>query len=419
MEFLTQMGTYGDLVHFRLGTRDAYLINNPEYLNEIFIKQADRVGRHPVTSRAATKFIGEALPMLDGERHRRERSQILQAFNQRRMPSYAAVMRDETLRMLAHWRGKRQVALDYEMQAVSLRIACRTLFGSDARGQTERIIHAMADFQKVMAFETRNVMPIPDWLPIPHKLRMRRTIETLRGFVGELVASRRDSGDDTEDLLSMLLAAADAESACALTNQQIRDHAIFLVIAGHETTSNLLAWVPYLLDRHPSVHSRVLQELEPLQGRPPDFSDLPRMAYLEQVCKETLRLYPSAWMLIKTATAELDLGPYKIRPGDSLFLSPFVTHRDPRFHPDPTQFRPERFAHDAEQRLPRFAFFPFGGGATACIGQQFAMATAKIVLGTILQRYRLECASAQEVKPAGLVTLRPRQELQMYIHERT
>lgn len=418
--FLLEAGRLGDLVHFRLGPHQAYLINSPDYLHEMFVKQADRIGRHLLGKKAARKFIGDSLALLDGEAHRRERRLIMQGFQPHRMTGYAAIMLDEAQRLIERWRTRSEVALVVEMQDYAASVACRTLLGSAVEGQVSRLGRAMADFQEVLSIEARNFIPLPDWLPLPHKVRMRRSIETLHQFMRELIAARRAQRQNRDDLLSILLAAVDEETGQGMTDEQVENEAIALFIVGHETTSALLAWVPYLLDRHPEVKAGVWRELdELLAGRPPAFAELPRLVYLEQVIKEALRLYPSAWIISRSALADLQLGPYRIRRGCSVFASPFVTQRDARYFPEPTQFRPARFASGAEKLLPRYTYFPFGGGAGACLGQQFAMMTAKTVLAAVLQRYQLTQVAADEVQPAGLITLRPEREIHMRVKERS
>lgn len=416
IDFVMHAGTFGDLAHFRLGPHSAYLVKSPEYLHEIFVKQPARISRHQLSKQAARKFVGDALALLDGERHRQDRKLIMQAFHPRRMQAYAAIMIDETQRMVASWRGKAQISLDIEMQTLALNIACRTLFGADVSGQSAPVIRAMADFQEVLAIEARNFVPLPDWLPLPHKLRMRRSIATLHGFIRKIIRAHRERPADNGALLSMMLRAVDDETGQGMSEQQVQDHIIFLFVAGHETTSGLLSWVPYLLERYPAVDAAVTRELDEALGeRPLTWADLPRLSYLEQVSKEALRLYPSAWLLARTVIADLTLGPYTIPRGSSLFLSPYVTQRDAAYFSEPLRFQPERFAPGAEKAIPRYAYFPFGGGVTSCIGAQFAMMTAKIVLATMLRNYRLTSVTDEEILPAGLITLRPGKQMRMNV----
>lgn len=417
--FLTHAGSYGDLVHFRLGPHSAYLVKSPEYLHEVFVKQVERISRHLLSRKAARKFVGDSLALIEGEQHRRDRKLIMQAFHPRRMEGYATIMIDETQRMLQRWQGQTEVGVDHEMQDLALRIACRTLFGVEVSRKTDQIIAAMADFQRVLSIEAHNVIPLPDWLPIPHKIRMRKTIATLHEFVLSIIREKKQSKKDGGDLISTLLAAVDEETGRGLTEQQVHDHIIFLFVAGHETTSNLLAWVPYLLERNPEENAVLMQEIDRTLGdRTLAWTDLSRFVYLEQVVKETLRLYPSAWLLGRSVVADLSLGPYTVRRGSSLFMSPFITQRDARSFAEPTRFRPERFAAGAERSIPRFAYFPFGSGITSCIGAQFALMSAKIALGAILQRYQLRSVCNDEVPPGGFITLRPGREMRMRLHAR-
>lgn len=417
--FMRELAGYGDLAHFRLGPLHAYLAASPEYVHEVLVKQAEYFHRDALSKRSASKFIGESLALLDGERHLRERKMMQPGFHAKKLEGYVSVMIDQARAMVDCWRNRLVIELYEEMQAVTLKVTCKTLLGADLlTSQLSEATQAMRDLEAVIAVEAREALPVPDWLPITRKRRMRRSIRTLKTLIERIIRERRASGRLGDDLLGMLLSATD-ETGSGLDAKRVYDEAVFLFVAGHETTAGTLTWALYLLERHPEIEAEVRRELdEVLGGRPPAFADLPRLQYLEKVIKETLRLYPGAWVFGRSPLKDTRLGPHTIRKGGIVFLCPFVTQRDRRYFDDPERFRPERFTADFEKSLPRFAYFPFGAGSHACLGQHFAMAEAKVVIASALGRYRLHAVTPEEVEPAGLALLQTARPVRMRLTER-
>lgn len=406
--FMMEAASFGELAHFRMGPYHAFAVTGAEYVNEILVKQSDRFPRDPVSRKAAQKFVGNAVVTKDGEPHRRQRKLMQPAFHHKRLESYAERIVELTEQMLADWRNKDQVALEQETAALTMKIVCSTMLNADVSSETDQVGKTMEAFQQVLAIETREIIPIPDWLPIERKRQLREVVGTLRRLVKSIIAERRAGGVDRGDLLSMLLLAVDEETGKGMSDEQIYDELVFLFIAGHETSASALAWAFYLLSLYPDVERTLRQEIDQvLQGRAPTVADLPQLPYLEKVVKETLRLYPSAWIFSRTPAEPVTLGGYQLEKGDLLFLSPFVTQRNPRYFDEPECFKPERFSSEFEKNLPRLAYFPFGAGPHICMGNQFALMEMKLIIATIVGRCRLTRANQDMVQPVGLGTLRP------------
>jgi len=250
-------------------------------------------------------------------------------------------------------------------------------------------------------------------IPVPAMIRVKRAVRELDGIVDRIIRQRRASGEDTGDLLSMLMAARD-EDGSGMTDRQLRDEILTFLLAGHETTAVSLSWTWYLLSEHPKVEQKLRKELtQVLGGRAPQLEDLSRLPYTEKVVKESMRLYPPAWSLARTVTKEVELGGYRLPVGANVVMSQWILHRDPRFFEQPEQFNPDRWTAEAAQRLPRFAYFPFGGGPRLCIGASFAMMEANLLLAAIAQRFQLRLAPGHSVAALPSITLRPRYGMRM------
>jgi cytochrome P450 len=271
---------------------------------------------------------------------------------------------------------------------------------------------------KEIALRFRRPFKIPDWVPTPGNLRYRRGIRLLERLVSRILQERRAAPGDRGDLLSMLMSERDDEGN-AMSDAQVRDELVTLFLAGHETTAIALSWTWYLLAHHPLVKDRLVKELfEELDRRPATVSDLPRLPFADAVVKEAIRLYPPAYVLGREALADCEIGGYPIPAGATVFMSPWVMHRDPRWFASPEKFLPERWLDGLAARLPRFAYMPFGGGPRVCIGDRFAMMEAVLVLATVARRYRLERISDAEVVPFPSITLRPEDGVWMKLSRR-
>ncbi len=295
------------------------------------------------------------------------------------------------------------------MMQLTQEIIVKTMFstsiGADADVAARAFSDALAYMNQLL------LLPIPLYhkLPLPAKRRFYQAVRTLDAIVYRIIAERRVSASAPDDLLGMLVSARDAETGEGMSDRQIRDEVMTIFLAGHETTANTLAWVWHLLGEHPQVDAAFRAEVsQVLAGRPPTAEDVPNLPYTGMVVSEALRLYPPAWMFARVLAEDDTLGGYLLPTGAMLMISPFVTHRDPRWWPDPDRFDPQRFTPEQAKARPRFAYFPFSGGPRVCIGEPFAWQEAILVMALVAQTYQLRPVPGHKVEPQPMSTLRPR-----------
>ena len=410
---------HGDIVHFTFGPQHVYLVNHPDLIHDVLV----RYGRSFQKGRALqrTKIVlGEGLLTSEGELHKRQRRLAQPAFHRQRIGAYAAVMTGYATRSRERLREGEPFDMHREMMALTLAIAGKTLCDADVESEAAVIGEALAH---VIALFPRFVLPFAGllhWLPLPSTRRFERARTRLDAVVYRMIEDRRRSGQDRGDLLSMLLMARDEEGDGAhMSDVQLRDEVMTLFLAGHETTANALSWTWYLLARNPGAEARFHEEVDAvLGGRPPAFEDLPRLRYTEMVLAESMRLYPPAWGLGRRSRRDQVLGGVAIPEGALVLVSPYLVHRDPRFFPEPLRFDPQRFTTESRAARPRFAYFPFGGGARQCIGEPFAWMEGVLVLATLAQRWRFRYEGKGAVEPQALITLRPRRGVPMRAERR-
>jgi cytochrome P450 len=296
-----------------------------------------------------------------------------------------------------------------------MRIVAKVLFSVEVKADTERVAGALNILMRHTSGGRMILPPILRHLPVPAMMRVKRAVRELDKIVNRIIQQRRASGQDTGDLLSMLMAARD-EDGSGMSDRQLRDEILTFLLAGHETTAVSLSWTWYLLSQYPEVEQKLRQEIrEVLTGRTPQLEDLPRLPYTDKVVKESMRLYPPAWSLARTVAKEIELGGYQLPVGSNVVMSPWILHRDPRFFERPEEFNPDRWTADVAQRLPKFAYFPFGGGPRLCIGASFAMMEANLLLATIAQGFQLRLVPGHPVAALPSITLRPKHGMRMCI----
>jgi cytochrome P450 len=400
-----------DLCWARLGPIRVYFVNHPELIHEVLVTRGKSFRKVPRQTEAFRRVEGEGLVVSEGDFWLRQRRLVQPAFNPRRFSSYGDITVEQTHRLLDGWAGGGPIAVAEAMTHLTMAIIARALFGVDVSGQARRLGDALAVVGEALRYEFTTVLLPPEWLPLPITLRKRRALRVLDEFVRRTIVERRASGADRGDLLSMLLLAVDEEGSGGMTDKQVRDEALTLFYAGHDSSAAALAWTWYNLARHPEVEARLLAEVEAvLGGRPPRYEDVARLPYAERVIKETLRLYPPAAALFaRLALEDVEVGGYLIPRGAWVHIFPWMTHRDPRFFDDPEQFDPDRFAPGRAERIPPYAWLPFGAGPHVCIGQGFALMEMVLILATVVQRCRLALAvSPERVVPEFHVFCRPR-----------
>lgn len=387
---------YGPMTRFGFFGTTFYLVADPDLIREVLVTQAANFPKDDRDVELLSRMIGHGLVTANGEEHKRLRRLTQPAFHTSRVDAYAGTMVAYTEAMLDEWRDGQELDMAEAMRELTMYVVARTLFGADRAamraddGATGRIGEAIHTLQDIANQEFTAPLVLPTWLPTGMNRRRRAARAVLYDTIDRLVAKRRASGAaDTGDLLSMLLLARD-EHGDALSDAEVRDQLVTLFVAGHETTSNALAWTWFLLAQHPAEEARLHAEIDAaLPDGPPTTAYLPRLPLALRVLKESMRLYPPAWVLnTRRAAADTTLGPYAIRRGDLLWVSPFVMHRRPAWFPDPERFDPDRWTPERERALPKYAYLPFGGGPRVCIGNGFAMMEAHLIVATVARRFR-------------------------------
>jgi cytochrome P450 len=410
---------YGDVVETKMGPFRMLLVYHPDAIEELLVARNRDFIKSPGVQ-LLRPLLGDGLLLSEGDTWLRQRRLVQPAFHRQRVAGYGEVMAALAARHAAAWSDGAVVELYGEMMAVTQAIVGKTLFDAEVSGGDA---HEVAEAARVLAedFGARlaSLRLIPDWVPTPRNLRSGRAIRRLDAMVNRIIAARRAAGEDRGDLLSLLLQAEDADDGSRMTPRQVRDEVMTLFLAGHETTAVTLSWTWYLLAQHPEADARLAAELdEVLGGRAPTVADLPRLAYAATVVTEAMRLYPPAYGLGRQATRASELAGGPVAKGDIVVAPTWVVHRDARWFDDPEAFRPERWANDAARRLPRFAYFPFGGGPRQCIGNTFATMEATVILAAIAQRFHLALVPGQRVTPTPYITLRPEPGIRMRLERR-
>jgi cytochrome P450 len=410
---------YGDLPYFKLGPYHAYLLNHPDYVRDIFVTNQGNFTKSRALQRARI-LLGQGLLTSEGQFHLRQRRMVQPAFHRDRLGGYAAVMSDYALRLRERWKAGTTLDISEEMMRLTLSVVGKTLFSADVESEAPEIGESLTTVLKMFRML---MMPFSEYLeklPLPSIRRFEKARDRLDQTIYGLIRQRRKSGEDAGDLLSMLLLAQDEEAdGGSMTDKQVRDEALTLFLAGHETTANALTWTWYLLSQNPDCEARLHQEIDSvLEGRVPAMTDLTQLRYTEMVFAEAMRLYPPAWAVGRMSKAPFELGGIKIGAKSICILSPYVTQRDPRWFPEPERFNPERWTPEAREARPKFSYFPFGGGARVCIGERFAWMEGSLILATLAQKWKLRLDPRQRVAPLPLITLRTKHGMRMAITSR-
>ena len=412
---------YGDTVYFRTGPYRFYLLFHPDQVREILVTHAKSTIRLPRVMKTFAQWNGNSLLIAEGESWARQRRLVQAAFQPRRMEAYGRTMVASAQRLVDSWRdafgrkGFLDVDIDQVMTALTLSIICRTMFDSDLSDQADEITRAVDTLSEIAFFEMQAPIRWPMWIPTAWNRRKRHAIDVLDRVVWQFVRERRREGTDHGDLLSMLLAAVDDEaSGLRLDDTQVRDEAMTLLLAGHDTTAAGFTWLWYNLARFPEVARRCRDEVDAIVGsRPATTGDVEQLPYLVATIKETLRLYPPAiGVFLRQTAKDLSLGGYHIPAKSLVTVSTYVTQRDERWFADPMRFDPERFLPQRAEEIRPGAYFPFGAGPRVCIGQAFAMMEMTLVAATLLQSCEVATlAGAAEPIEHVTTALRPRDPL--------
>lgn len=408
---------YGDVVYIPLGRQHIYCISHPDAIRDVLVTHQNKFKKSRMLERARV-LLGDGLLTSEGEHHRRQRRLVQPAFHRDRLAGYGAVMVDRTAVVRDQWQSGQAFDVLQEMMRLTLAIVAKTLFSTDVDSEADDIHAALSEVFGLFEIILMPFSEILEKLPLPSVRRFKRARRRLDETIYRLIAERRAHPRDSGDLLSMLLLAQDDEGSGGMSDTQVRDEALTLFLAGHETTANALTWAWYLLSQNPEAEAAFHAELDRvLAGRLPSFEDLPQLRYTESVFAEALRMFPPAWGIGRRALEDFSVGEFVIPARSVVLMSPYVVHRDPRWFPDPLVFRPERWLEEHPTR-PKFAYFPFGGGARVCIGERFAWMEGTLLLAAIGQRWRLRLEPGHRVETHARITLRPKFGMRMIAERR-
>lgn len=415
--YLTDLARiHGDVVQMRSSAREnVYLISHPELIREILVTNQRNFKKGRALERAKL-LLGDGLLTSEGDVHRRQRRMIQPEFHRQHIAGYAETMMSLTHRRMSRWSADTTLDIHAEMAALTLGIAGSTLFGAEVEHEAAEIATALDE--TFTTFMRTFYLPFGDLLlrlPLPSSRRFWASTRRIEATVTRLISERRRNPGERADLLSLLLKARDTEGdGAGMTDQQVQDEVLTFFLAGHETTANALTWSLYLLARHPEVAQRVREEARALGDRTLVADDLPRLPYTRQVFSEVMRLFPPAWTIARRALGDFELGGYQLSAGSLVIMSQWVVHRDPRWWTVPERFDPDRWANEPGDR-PKFAYFPFGGGARMCIGEHFAWMEGILVLATIMREWSFTLTSQDAVRMQPSITLRPKHGIQAVV----
>ncbi|GHO93146.1 cytochrome P450 [Reticulibacter mediterranei] len=409
---------YGDLVTLPTMLGPWTLVFHPDGVRHVVQENHKNYRKGGISNHVLRLTLGNGLLTNNGDSWLQQRRLIQPIFHRKQIAAFGQLMTESTLAWIEEGNLDTSQPLDLfqQMSGLTLSIVCKALFGADMVGYKKRVFVAssMINYLEAQAFYVPGLLS----LPTPQRHRLYKARNTLYTVVDELIAERRKSAAQSEnDLLTMLLQARDEETGLGMSDQQVRDEVLTLMVAGHETTANALCWTLMLLAQHPDIEARLREEyISVLSGRAPQMEDLPQLKLTRIVLEESMRLYPPAWAFARQAIDEDEIGGYRIAKGAYILMFPVATHRHPDFWEQPDVFDPERFSPERAAGRHRFAYFPFGGGPRVCIGNQFALTEAQLVLATILSRYQLRLLPGANIVPEPLITLRPRGGLLMTVH---
>lgn len=417
--FLTAQAALGDVTFFRMGSQPGYFLNHPDLVRDLLVISAHKFMKGRALQRAKN-LLGEGLLTSEGDFHLRQRRMIQPAFHRARIVEYARSMVDYAERMSTSWKDGEVRDIDKEMMHLTLQIVGKTLFSAEVEDDADAVGSAMTAVSMLFDFL---LLPYSEWLqklPLPQTKRFQRARETLNDVIYGIINDRRKSGDDTGDLLSMLLAARDEDDGRRMSDEQVRDEALTLFLAGHETTSNAMTFTWYLLSQNPDKAAMMRREIDRFPAhRWLTFDDLPNLKYTESILAESMRLFPPAWAIGRLALEEHEFGGYEIPKGALILVSPYIAGRDPRFWERAEEFVPERWqTQSVKEAGQKNIYFPFGGGVRRCIGESFAWTEGILLLATLARKWRLHLVPEQKIGLQPLITLRPKFGMRMRIEAR-
>ena len=455
---------YGDISYFKLGPKQhVYLINNPDYIEKVLIYDHKNFKKGP-RLQAAKALLGEGLVTSEGDFHNRQRRLIQPIFHPNRIMEYGKIMTDFAIRQRDRWKNGDILDISQEMMRLTLGIICKSVLNFDVESEAEQVgkwLTTTRNYSKRLQSPIGHVIDKIPILPAPRGARKAK--EELDSLVYGLISERRHHPHQQEsdnkgydDLLSKLMEAQDSNLASPasssssnsgsgggsgaaaqsspppsngkMSDKQVRDEVMTIFIAGHETTSNALTWTFYLLSQYPDVEKKLHDEIDSVLGtidenghnvsKIPTAEDIPKLQYTEKVLRESMRFYPPVWSMGRYVEDDYQVGEYTIPAGSSILFSQYVMHHDSRYYEEPEQFNPDRWTTEFKTRLPRFSYFPFGGGIRGCIGEPFAWMEGALIIATIAQKWTMRLVPGQRIKLDPAITLRPKYGMKMKLVRR-
>lgn len=415
LRFLERSSRLGPLVRMEFPWMDSVLVNDPELIEQVLVTESKSF-RKDRYLRDLRRALGEGLLTSEGEFWLRQRRLAQPAFHKERIAEYGKTMVECAEREVRRWKDGEERDVHADMMRVTLEIVGKTLFGADVSDRAAEVAHGLEGLME--RYGDPIAMGVPDWekLPTPLNKRVDKAIRDLDRVARDMIAERKKAGPG-RDLLSTFLEARD-DDGTGMTDQQLRDEVLTLFLAGHETTAINLSWTWMLLAQNPDVRRKLHAEIDALQGRSPTVADLPRLPYAERVIKESMRLWPPAWSIGREAITDVQIGPLHVTKGTNLWIAQWSMHRDARYFDDPERFDPDRWSGDLQKRIPKYAYFPFGGGPRLCIGNAFAMMEAVLMLVTFAQKFEMELVPGHPLVGIPSITLRPKHGIRVRLSRR-
>ncbi len=420
LNFFNEAREYGDILPSRFGFTPVLVLNNPNYIEEVFCHQNRVFMRKGHFLRNNAKLLlGNGLFLSEGKFYHHQRKLAQPAFHRQMIAFYREVMVAETKRVIDTWQDGQKRDVYQEFVGITMSIIGECMLGDELDAVAASKVTAALDATMNRLVNRRNALfLLPNWLPTPSHLRFRKAVQQLDEIVYDIIARRDTSKQDRGNFLDLLLYAQQKEGS-KITLQQLRDEVINIFLAGHETTAISLTWISFLLSQHPLVEAKLIKELQTvLSGKAPTVEDLPQLSYTEAIALEALRLYPPVWFSERVALENTEIAGYSVSKGTWVYASQWSVHRNPDFFPDPEKFNPSRWEDGLAKQLPLGAYFPFSLGTRTCIGKDFAMMELVLLIATIFQNFQLKLVAGYPVEILPSLTLRPKYGMKMLIKKR-
>ena len=418
---LVALSKHGDISHFKFGTQHVYFLNHPDYIRDVLVTYNNSF----IKSRGlqvAKKVLGEGLLTSEGSLHHDQRQLLQPAFHQDRLRIYAATMTEHILRMCNRWEDNDTIDVHKEFMQLTLAIVCKALFNFDIESEAKEIGKHVTTLVEYFNRARMPLVQVIEKLPLPSNRRFRYAKAQLDAIIYRIIDDHQNMHNANKisfftdnnhhgDLISILRASSGFSSSGNHINPNLqRDNVMTIFLAGHETVANALTWTFYLLSQNNREEDKLHEEVDSVLDKyaPPTTADIPKLEYTEKVFAESMRLYPPAWAVGRQAIRECKIGEYTIPAGSTVLMSQYLIHRDPRFFPEPERFNPERWNIDRRTNLPRFSYFPFGGGPRSCIGEPFASTEGILAIAIIARKWKMKLESGHQIALKPLVTLRPK-----------